>query len=145
MSGEKVLFIQIILNSMQKYMPIIRLTDEKLGGTKLISFPETTFIAVTAYQNSMMTQMKIDNNPYARAFREGDQSGIYPEKKGGHYDRFRKSSSSSPSHQKIRKQGLYSPEYNTANATSVESSKYNYVNTVRNFKVCTYKALTIIM
>ena len=107
---------------MQKYIPVIRLSDEKLGGTKLISFPETTFIAVTAYQNSMMTQMKIDNNPYARAFREGDQSGIYPEKKGGHYDRFRKSSSSSPSHQKVKKQSLYSPEYTTASPTSIKSS-----------------------
>ncbi len=117
---------------MQKYIPIIRLTDEKLGGTKLISFPETTFIAVTAYQNSMMTQMKIDNNPYARAFREGDQSGVYPEKKGGHYDRFRKSSSSSPSHQKMRQQSLLSPEYNTNNSpTSLESGKYFYRHSIQ--------------
>nr|CAD66614.1 brachyury protein [Suberites domuncula] len=31
-------------------------------------FPETQFIAVTAYQNDMITQMKIKHNPFAKAF-----------------------------------------------------------------------------
>ena len=35
-----------------------------------LSFPETTFIAVTAYQNEEVTQLKITNNPFAKAFRE---------------------------------------------------------------------------
>ncbi|XP_019851875.1 PREDICTED: T-box protein 2-like isoform X2 [Amphimedon queenslandica] len=35
-----------------------------------IEFPETTFIAVTAYQNEEVTQLKITNNPFAKAFRE---------------------------------------------------------------------------
>lgn len=35
-----------------------------------VSFPETTFIAVTAYQNEEVTQLKITNNPFAKAFRE---------------------------------------------------------------------------
>lgn len=114
--------IQIILNSMQKYQPIIRLTDEKHGGSKTFSYHETTFIAVTAYQNNVMTQMKIDHNPYARAFREGDQSGLFPEKKGGHYDRYRKSSSSSPSHYKRKKpnSSISSPDHTTS-ATSIDS------------------------
>jgi len=32
-------------------------------------FPETEFIAVTAYQNELITQLKIDRNPFARGFR----------------------------------------------------------------------------
>ena len=32
-------------------------------------FPETEFIAVTAYQNELITQLKIDENPFARGFR----------------------------------------------------------------------------
>lgn len=32
-------------------------------------FPETEFIAVTAYQNEWITQLKIDQNPFARGFR----------------------------------------------------------------------------
>ena len=35
-----------------------------------LSFPETTFIAVTAYQNEEVTHLKITNNPFAKAFRE---------------------------------------------------------------------------
>ena len=35
-----------------------------------VCFPETTFVAVTAYQNEAVTQLKITNNPFAKAFRE---------------------------------------------------------------------------
>ena len=31
---------------------------------------ECTFIGVTAYQNDQVTQLKIDHNPFAKAFRE---------------------------------------------------------------------------
>jgi hypothetical protein len=34
-------------------------------------FPETKFLAVTAYQNDRVTQLKIDNNPFAKGFRDG--------------------------------------------------------------------------
>ena len=34
-------------------------------------FPETRFLAVTAYQNVRVTQLKIDNNPFAKGFRDG--------------------------------------------------------------------------
>lgn len=37
---------------------------------KTFVFPETAFIAVTAYQNERITQLKINNNPFARGFRE---------------------------------------------------------------------------
>ncbi|XP_016529675.1 T-box transcription factor TBX2 [Poecilia formosa] len=33
-------------------------------------FAETQFIAVTAYQNDKITQLKIDNNPFAKGFRD---------------------------------------------------------------------------
>ena len=33
-------------------------------------FPEMKFIAVTAYQNDKITQLKIDNNPFAKGFRD---------------------------------------------------------------------------
>ena len=46
--------------------------DEKLLPKVVlqIDFPETTFVAVTAYQNEEVTQLKITNNPFAKAFRE---------------------------------------------------------------------------
>ena len=33
-------------------------------------FKETAFIAVTAYQNDHVTQLKIDHNPFAKGFRD---------------------------------------------------------------------------
>ena len=34
---------------------------------------EANFVAVTAYQNSALTQLKIDHNPFAKGFREAPQ------------------------------------------------------------------------
>uniref|UniRef100_M3ZE38 T-box transcription factor 2a n=1 Tax=Xiphophorus maculatus TaxID=8083 RepID=M3ZE38_XIPMA len=81
-----------ILNSMHKYQPrfhIVRANDiMKLPYStfRTYVFPETEFIAVTAYQNEKITQLKIDNNPFAKGFRntgngrrEKSDSDIYPE------------------------------------------------------------------
>ncbi|CDQ64919.1 unnamed protein product [Oncorhynchus mykiss] len=61
---------QIMLNSLHKYEPRIHIV--KVGGLqKMISsqsFPETQFIAVTAYQNEEITALKIKHNPFAKAF-----------------------------------------------------------------------------
>ncbi|XP_067399466.1 T-box transcription factor T-A-like [Emydura macquarii macquarii] len=61
---------QIMLNSLHKYEPRIHIV--KVGGPqKMISsfaFPETQFIAVTAYQNEEITALKIKHNPFAKAF-----------------------------------------------------------------------------
>ncbi|XP_028835857.1 T-box transcription factor T-A-like [Denticeps clupeoides] len=61
---------QIMLNSLHKYEPRIHIV--KVGGVqKMISsqsFPETQFIAVTAYQNEEVTALKIKHNPFAKAF-----------------------------------------------------------------------------
>lgn len=66
----------IILNSMHKYLPRIHFQavekDTIADNSKILTFtfPETEFIAVTAYQNTDITQLKIDNNPFAKGFRD---------------------------------------------------------------------------
>lgn len=83
----------IILNSMHRYQPrvhVLSLQNESDGQRitgsvgddaeerqsvvtyKTFSFPETKFMAVTAYQNHRITQLKIVSNPYARGFRDCD-------------------------------------------------------------------------
>ncbi|XP_035643360.1 T-box transcription factor TBX3 [Oncorhynchus keta] len=65
-----------ILNSMHKYQPrfhVVRANDIlKLPYStfRTYVFSETEFIAVTAYQNDKITQLKIDNNPFAKGFRD---------------------------------------------------------------------------
>ncbi|XP_069022131.1 T-box transcription factor TBX3 [Embiotoca jacksoni] len=65
-----------ILNSMHKYQPrfhIVKANDIlKLPYStfRTYVFAETEFIAVTAYQNDTITQLKIDNNPFAKGFRD---------------------------------------------------------------------------
>ncbi len=70
----------MLLNSMHKYVPRIHIV-EVIDGVdsnivKTYVFPETKFIAVTAYQNTDVTQLKIDNNPFAKGFRD-NQSREY--------------------------------------------------------------------
>ncbi|BFZ18294.1 hypothetical protein BsWGS_21333 [Bradybaena similaris] len=70
---------------MHKYQPrlhIVRAPDLvslPFSAWKTITFEETAFIAVTAYQNEKITQLKIDNNPFAKGFR--DSGGGKREKK----------------------------------------------------------------
>ncbi|VDD83627.1 unnamed protein product [Mesocestoides corti] len=74
-----------ILNSMHKYQPRFHLVKAKdvmrlpYSAFHSFSFPETVFVAVTAYQNEMITQLKIDHNPFAKGFR--DTGGGRREKK----------------------------------------------------------------
>jgi hypothetical protein len=63
---------------MHKYRPrlhIVREDEDASDDTKhgVFSFKETKFVAVTAYQNDQITQLKIDNNPFAKAFRDSPQ------------------------------------------------------------------------
>ncbi|XP_073252631.1 T-box transcription factor TBX20-like isoform X4 [Porites lutea] len=70
----------IVLNSMHKYQPRVHIVrkrdhtaaviDLNSNGAKTFEFPETSFIAVTAYQNQLITRLKIDSNPFAKGFRE---------------------------------------------------------------------------
>ncbi|XP_066968707.1 T-box-containing protein TBX6L-like [Macrobrachium rosenbergii] len=69
----------IILNSMHKYQPRIHivaapdLVSLHWAAFNTFAFPQTCFMAVTAYQNERITQLKIDNNPFAKGFRENGQ------------------------------------------------------------------------
>lgn len=75
-----IFFCQALLYSMHKYFLRLVVEEERksLPGEEKFSpktvlqadFPETTFVAVTAYQNEEVTQLKITNNPFAKAFRE---------------------------------------------------------------------------
>ncbi|TPP56803.1 T-box transcription factor TBX20 [Fasciola gigantica] len=40
---------------------------------RTFEFPETVFIAVTAYQNQLITKLKIDCNPFAKGFRDSSR------------------------------------------------------------------------
>ncbi|KAB5517966.1 hypothetical protein PHYPO_G00173630, partial [Pangasianodon hypophthalmus] len=72
---------QIMLNSLHKYEPRIHIV--KVGGIqKMISsqsFPETQFIAVTAYQNEEITALKIKHNPFAKAFLDAKERSDHRE------------------------------------------------------------------
>ncbi|XP_048467542.1 T-box transcription factor TBX6L-like [Rhincodon typus] len=65
----------IILHSMHRYQPRFHVVQAnqlyslRWNCTATFVFPEMVFTAVTAYQNSQITQLKIDNNPFAKGFR----------------------------------------------------------------------------
>uniref|UniRef100_A0A8C6ZB16 Eomesodermin n=1 Tax=Nothoprocta perdicaria TaxID=30464 RepID=A0A8C6ZB16_NOTPE len=73
----------IVLQSLHKYQPrlhIVEVTEDGVedlndsSKTQTFIFPETQFIAVTAYQNTDITQLKIDHNPFAKGFRDNYDS-----------------------------------------------------------------------
>lgn len=61
---------QIMLNSLHKYEPRVHLVQVGSETRPVFTypFPETQFIAVTAYQNEEVTSLKIKYNPFAKAF-----------------------------------------------------------------------------
>ncbi|XP_065577207.1 T-box protein H15-like [Artemia franciscana] len=78
----------IVLNSMHRYQPRVHLVKLKHGQThpptalegedyRTYLFPETTFTAVTAYQNQLITKLKIDSNPFAKGFRDSTRLSEY--------------------------------------------------------------------
>ncbi|KAI4497272.1 hypothetical protein M0802_007756 [Mischocyttarus mexicanus] len=81
---------QIVLNSMHKYQPRIHLVrckqtddnnlqinDLRKEEYKTFIFPEAIFTAVTAYQNQLITKLKIDSNPFAKGFRDSSRLTDY--------------------------------------------------------------------
>ncbi|KPP60189.1 T-box-containing protein TBX6L-like [Scleropages formosus] len=66
----------LILHSMHRYNPrfhVVQADDlfaMRWSVFQIFSFPETTFTAVTAYQNTKITKLKIDHNPFAKGFRD---------------------------------------------------------------------------
>ncbi|XP_031779504.1 T-box transcription factor TBX20-like [Nasonia vitripennis] len=75
----------LVLNSMHKYQPRIHLVKRPEAGNcepiedldrephKTFIFPESIFTAVTAYQNQLITKLKIDSNPFAKGFRDSSR------------------------------------------------------------------------
>ncbi|CAL8304830.1 unnamed protein product [Lota lota] len=77
----------IVLQSLHKYQPRLHVVEVKEDGsedsflsskTQIFIFPESQFIAVTAYQNADITQLKIDNNPFAKGFRDNYDTPYAP-------------------------------------------------------------------
>ncbi|XP_065092652.1 T-box transcription factor TBX1-A [Ochlerotatus camptorhynchus] len=83
----------IILNSMHRYQPRLHVchfsrnssnnnnnnanrgpvkTEKDMLTYRTFVFPETSFTAVTAYQNQRVTQLKIVSNPFAKGFRDNE-------------------------------------------------------------------------
>ncbi|TSL04250.1 T-box-containing protein TBX6L [Bagarius yarrelli] len=66
----------IILHSMHRYQPrfhVVQADDlysVRWSVFQTFTFPETSFTAVTVYQNTKITKLKIDHNPFAKGFRE---------------------------------------------------------------------------
>ncbi|CAB3250212.1 unnamed protein product [Arctia plantaginis] len=68
---------------MHRYQPRIHLVKVREGGGPITDltreqhrtfvFPETVFTAVTAYQNQLITKLKIDSNPFAKGFRDSSR------------------------------------------------------------------------
>uniref|UniRef100_A0A3Q3JXA1 T-box domain-containing protein n=1 Tax=Monopterus albus TaxID=43700 RepID=A0A3Q3JXA1_MONAL len=77
-------FGHIILNSMHKYQPrlhIVKADENNAFGSKNTAycthvFHETAFISVTSYQNNKITQLKIENNPFAKGFRGSEEGDL---------------------------------------------------------------------
>ncbi|XP_054477258.1 eomesodermin homolog b isoform X2 [Anoplopoma fimbria] len=77
----------VVLQSLHKYQPRLHMVEVTEDGVEDISseaktqsftFPENQFIAVTAYQNTDITQLKIDHNPFAKGFRDNYDSHCPP-------------------------------------------------------------------
>ncbi|GLD71415.1 MAX gene-associated protein-like protein [Lates japonicus] len=72
-----------ILHPLHRYMPRLHVVqtdkaakDIKLQGPGVVTFtfPQTEFMAVTAYQNSRFAQLKVDYNPFAKGLKEDGSS-----------------------------------------------------------------------
>ncbi|XP_037941173.1 T-box transcription factor TBX1-A-like isoform X1 [Teleopsis dalmanni] len=77
----------IILNSMHRYQPRFHIVylppkntsldeNEHTSHFRTFIFPETSFTAVTAYQNQCVTKLKIVSNPFAKGFRDDGTNDV---------------------------------------------------------------------
>ena len=81
--------LQMVLNSMHRFQPRVHLVTRRnpLDTSPIVDlerenyhtfvFPETVFTAVTAYQNQLITKLKIDSNPFAKGFRDSSRLNDY--------------------------------------------------------------------
>ncbi|XP_076752372.1 T-domain transcriptional activator brachyenteron isoform X2 [Xylocopa sonorina] len=73
---------QIMLNSLHKYEPRVHLVRVDAVEERTVltyRYPETQFIAVTAYQNEEVTNLKIKYNPFAKAFLDAKERPTDPQ------------------------------------------------------------------
>lgn len=89
---------QIMLNSLHKYEPrilLMKVSNPEHRRVIPYPYPETQFIAVTAYQNEEVTSLKIKYNPFAKAFLDAKErpDAIYS-RDGSNYGWFLPPSSS---------------------------------------------------
>ncbi|VDN39105.1 unnamed protein product [Gongylonema pulchrum] len=66
---------------MHRYQPNIHVVVHADGNgrqCRTFSFPNTAFMAVTAYQNHRITELKIESNPFAKGFRECEINDVFP-------------------------------------------------------------------
>ncbi|XP_022122755.2 T-box transcription factor TBX19 [Pieris rapae] len=118
---------QIMLNSLHKYEPRVHLVKVGTDLRRIMTypFPETQFIAVTAYQNEEVTSLKIKYNPFAKAFLDAKErpEGYYQRDfVGTHYPQ----QSSSP-HQYPQFGGWFvtsQPLYGSGNSASRRPAPY---------------------
>ncbi|XP_078276990.1 eomesodermin homolog b isoform X1 [Rhinoraja longicauda] len=128
----------VVLQSLHKYQPQLHIVEVNEDGAEDISdsskaqtytFPETQFIAVTAYQNTDITQLKIDHNPFAKGFRDNyDSMFTAPEN-----DRLTPSPTDSPRSHQIVPGARYTmqPFFQDQFANSIPSARfYNGERTV---------------
>eukprot|EP00800_Vazella_pourtalesii_P016300 TRINITY_DN4656_c0_g1_i1.p1 TRINITY_DN4656_c0_g1~~TRINITY_DN4656_c0_g1_i1.p1 ORF type:complete len:528 (+),score=70.53 TRINITY_DN4656_c0_g1_i1:686-2269(+) len=65
----------ILLNTQHKYTPRLHIVQgsdtNNITGPSLrtFTFPHTSFVTVSTYKNFQITQLKVDNNPFAKHFR----------------------------------------------------------------------------
>ncbi|XP_061897808.1 T-box transcription factor TBX19 isoform X5 [Entelurus aequoreus] len=69
---------QILVKSLHKYEPHLHIVSvgSRQRLVSNVSFQETQFIAVTAYQNEEITALKIKYNPFAKAFLDAKHRNI---------------------------------------------------------------------
>lgn len=128
---------QIMLNSLHKYEPRILLVRVNSEQRRVIPYPypETQFIAVTAYQNEEVTSLKIKYNPFAKAFLDAKErpDTIYPA--GSNYGWFLPpNTSAQPPAIQNRRQIDNKPEqqhHDTSTTSACE--RYGSVN---NYAIC---------
>ncbi|XP_031641230.1 T-related protein [Contarinia nasturtii] len=138
---------QIMLNSLHKYEPRILLVRVNSEHRRVIPYPypETQFIAVTAYQNEEVTSLKIKYNPFAKAFLDAKErpDAIYS-RDGSNYGWYippaSSYASSSPthsgsvgivSHNRRQIENKQDNQLHEVNNTTTSCERYGTVATVR--------------
>lgn len=120
-----------MLNSLHKYEPrilLVRVNGPEQRSIIPYPYPETQFIAVTAYQNEEVTSLKIKYNPFAKAFLDAKErpDTIYS-REGNGYGGWFLPPTSYPSTPAVLPPPVQSSEcvrYNHTNRNSVRTTPY---------------------